>query len=206
MFTAKTARLLEATRKTKREGPLHYDQGEGLDTARDWLRLHRASEQLEAELGELKERLLAAVRPWHEEQCVAGGFVACVLVPSAKGMIQVLLGNRFKKIPGERAGVLKKELGKDFDAAFEQVVSVKLRKSIAEDGSAADAAIRELARALGQDRFGELFETEVTLQPSEEFGRLLAMDSGLREGLGIEQIAQVSEKKESAKAAAKKAA
>lgn len=125
---------------------------------------------------------------------------------SAKGTIQVLLGNRFKKIPSERGPALKKELGKDFDKCFEPVVSVKLRKSIADDVKLTDAAIRELAKALGKERFAELFETEVALLPSEEFGRLLAMDSGLREGLGIEQIAQVSEKKESAKAATKKAA
>jgi hypothetical protein len=52
MLTARTQRLLEMTAKGKREGPLQYDDGEGLDTARDWLRLHRASVELEVELGD----------------------------------------------------------------------------------------------------------------------------------------------------------
>src|SRR5438105_13558817 len=112
MLTARTQRLLEMTAKGKREGPFVYDEGEGVESARKWLRVHRASVELEAELGELKEMLLKAIRPWHERQC-GDGFAPTVLVPVGKGTIQVMLGARFKKIEAERGVAIKKELGKD---------------------------------------------------------------------------------------------
>src|SRR5262245_3502521 len=54
MFTAMSTRLLDASAKAKREGPLVYDDGAALASAVEWLRLHRAEQELAEKVGEVK--------------------------------------------------------------------------------------------------------------------------------------------------------
>lgn len=201
----KTKALLESAAKKKSEA-LVYDDEKGTKEAAKYVRLLRQSGDIDVDLESLREFLLGVLQPWHEEACARRDeHQASVLVQTEDGTLCVQFKGQYKKIPAVRAcelqaeigavlGLEGKELAEAFDRLFEERVTLSLRKEIARDPEQLDQVVRALTKAAG-DQFGEWFETELTLAPTEEFTQSRVLGFKDRARLGIEQVVTLSEKK-----------
>lgn len=192
MLTAKTKKLLDDVAKKPETSGLAYDGDEALSQADRWLRLHRQNDDVEEKMAEAREFLIEVLQVWHEKVCrQRGAFEPTVLVEATAGTLQIVFKAQFSKIPAERGESLQKELGDEYKAAFDEIVSLKIRPAVAKDPEQINVIIRELAKL---PQFAEWFESETVLTPTEAFAERLATDAKLRRRLGIKQTITLSDK------------
>jgi hypothetical protein len=196
MLTADTLKILDAAKKKpgkKAAGGLVYDQHR--PEAEHYLRLLRLQDELEREMSLVRDSLVRAIVPWHQEQCAKRkDYETTVHIPTEDGTLTITFKNQWGKIHATRQAELEAALGQRFAAAFKNVVALKVSKDL--DEAKLEQLVLDLAEALGVDRFAASFEAERTLVPTEQFTKAIAitMDADTRQQLGLKQVVAVGQK------------
>lgn len=168
-LTKKTLSALEAAKKDER-AILTYDRDRCKREAEHYLKFLAVQKENEQTLGELRDVLLAEIEPWHIDVCRAGGvYQPTVHVPTASGTLQIQFQNRWGKISTKLEPDLRAVLRDRYDRFFELRFGLKLKRDVAEDKGQLDQLVRDLVKALGQERFAACFEVDLSLAPTKAF-------------------------------------
>jgi hypothetical protein len=125
------------------------------------------NKQSKADMDDSGERIIGFVRPYQDNDGYAGKFRHSFAVPGEKdgNKVKYVSSNRFS-INAEDDEQLEDILGDAFDDLIERTFEVTLKKEVFEDDDLKDALME-----LVGDRFGEFFDTKVSLKVTEDFDR-----------------------------------
>ena len=193
------ALLGAATKKAGKTSSHLISKGEATEAAVKWIALSRQGEELERELGLLRDSLLTVLIPWHEDTCAGkGAHEATVEVPTEAGTLRISFQHRYGKLPLDHEEGLREVVKDDFERYFKRSVSVKVRKEVAEDPVHLEKMVLTLAEALGPENFAALFEVEQSWSPTKAFTEtrcLLPPETRAALNLaGIKQIVAIAAK------------
>ena len=165
------AALLGAATKKPTKGTSHLAySGTGTEAAARWLVLGRQAEEIERELGLLRDAILGVVTPWHEETCARRrAHESTVEIATPSGTLRVSFQHRYAKLPLDREAGLRAAVNDDFDRFFKRSVSLKVKKEVAEDPARLEQMVLALAQSIGAENFAALFEVEQSLTPTKAF-------------------------------------
>jgi len=201
-MNATASSLLKAAAKGKaasKSDHLHYD-GDLAETAGRLLALTRRRDEIEREIGVLRDQVRGVVDPWYQETVRTAAYQATVKVPAGKeGTLRISYQHRYGKIPGEREESLRQVVGDNYDRYFAPAASVKLRKEVTDDPELLAQTVELLAAALGDD-FARVFEAEQVIVPTRTFTERrwsdLTSEQNAALGLaGVYQIVAIAEGK-----------
>lgn len=124
----------------------------------------KASSQLETAEKDYKEMAMmvdVTARKEYARRGVEGGFSKSIdMTGSGDAKIKVTYSDKFKSIPA--TDELKKSTGGSFDKYFIQMRDIKLTQTD-------DSTVTELIKALGTERFQELFAVKLSYVPRADF-------------------------------------
>jgi hypothetical protein len=141
-----------------------------LAMARSWLGAAAAMEEQQERLKLYREKILEALAAWHLEQCRGrGAWEPSVTLETAKGTLRVTFQHRYAVMPQRQEAALAELAGEDFGRWFAKHYALAVKKEIAEDPVKLEATVASLAKALGKEKFAEIFDVTQRLQPTEEF-------------------------------------
>ena len=195
------AQLLQAaaqpSARSHRLSPFDYD-GDLQALAVQVIELSRQKAESERALGLAHEDIRQAVDPWYRERLSQHGYEPSVRVPAGQyGYLRVTYQHRYLKLPLAKADGLRELLGTVFEQFFQQAVSLKVRKEVAEDSQWLAKVVVQLGQLLGND-FARIFEAEQTLLPTRAFTELRyrQLDASVNErleGAGVRQVVAMGE-------------
>jgi hypothetical protein len=162
--------LAGATKKGKTTSHLVYAGEGGREAAARWLELNAKLAETERELGLARDQILNVIRPWHEEACARRhAHEPTVVIETPTGALRASFQHRYAKLPLDLETNLRGLLHDDFDRYFKRVVSLKVKKEVAEDPAQLEQMVLTLAEALGAENFASLFEVDQSLSPTKVF-------------------------------------
>jgi hypothetical protein len=164
------ALLAGATKKGKATNHLVYVGQAGCEAAARWLDLNDQFAETERELALVRDQVLNVIRPWHEEICARRrAHESTVVIETPTGALRVSFQHRYAKMGVDREADLRQLMGDDFDRYFKRIVSLKVKKDVAEDPAQLEQMVLTLAEALGAENFASLFEVEQSLTPTKAY-------------------------------------
>ncbi len=190
--------LLAAQKKKPKPEPFLCKNKAALGHARKFLAAAIKQEAAKGEVSKAKEKLIELVAPFHLEQChKRGSYEVQVRLDVKLAAVRLSFEDRYYKIPLNKSAALKELVGRDYPAFFQTAFGVKVKKAIADDQKQLRRAINELVKALGRDRFLEIFEADVSIEPTTAFTEARpGLEPKLLEaltGAGVRQVVTVAE-------------
>lgn len=113
------------------------------------------------------EHIIGFVRPHQDKEGYGGMFRHSYAVPGNKGKVKFVSSNRFS-INAEDEDQLLDILGDEFDTLIERNFDVSLKPEVFQD----EGLKTDLMSLVGA-RFGEFFDTKISLKVKEEFDKRL---------------------------------
>ena len=163
------ALLGAATKKAKSNSHLIYN-GPDIEAAARWLTLGRQAEEIEREIGLLRDAILSVITPWHEEACARRrAHESTVEIHTPAGTVRISFQHRYGKLPLDRQDALQAVAGADFERFFKKSVSLKVKKEISEDPVRLEQMVITLAQTMGPENFAMVFEVEQSWSPTKVF-------------------------------------
>jgi hypothetical protein len=164
------ALLGSATKKSARSSSHLTYTGTNIEAAARWIVLGRQADEIERELGLLRDTILGVVTPWHGETCARRrAHESTVEISTPAGKLRVSFQHRYGKLPLDREAALRAAVNNDFDRYFKRSVSLKVKKEVAEDPARLEQMVLALAKTLGAKNFAAMFDVEQTLAPTNVF-------------------------------------
>src|SRR2546423_9390723 len=144
------AALLGAATKTPTKGTSHLSYtGPAAEPAARWLVLGHQAEEIEREMGLLRDAILDAVAPWHEETCARRrAHESTVEIATPSGTVRVSFQHRYTKLPLDREAALRQAVNGDYERFFKRSVSLKVKKEVAEDPARLEQMVLTLAKSM----------------------------------------------------------
>lgn len=189
--------LLKATAKKAagKKGNGHFHKTGMEDMAKTILDKLAAAKELEREADLLKAQLRQTLDPWFIDVVCKHGHQSSVTVdagPDSEPM-RVTYPHRYYKIDSGMEEDLRGILGEQYDTYFRTVASLKVRPEVTEDAEKLNAVVKEIATAIGPERFKQLFVSEESIAPLKTFTerRYTALTTKQNAELGLAGVAQI---------------
>jgi hypothetical protein len=168
-------------------------------TAARWLALGRQADEIEREVALLRDTILGAVIPWHEETCARRRtHESTVEIATPAGTLRVSFQHRYTKLPLDREAALRQAVNGDYERFFKRSVSLKVKKEVAEDPARLEQMVLALAESIGAENFAALFEVEQSLAPTKAFTetscQLPAETRAAMKAAGVKQVVAMAAK------------
>jgi hypothetical protein len=165
------AALLGAATKKPGKGTSHLTYtGTGTEQAARWIVPGRQAEEIERELGLLRDAILGVVTPWHEETCARRrAHESTVEIRTPAGTVRLSYQHRYAKLPLDREVALRAAVQDEFDRFFKRSVALKVKKEVAEDPARLEQMVLALAKTLGAENFAAMFEVEQSIAPTKAY-------------------------------------
>src|SRR4051812_46096276 len=193
------ALLGAATKKSAKSNNHLIYNGTDTEAAARWLTLGRQAEEIERELALLRDTILGAIIPWHEEACARRrAHESPVEFTTTAGTVRVSFQHRYTKLPLASEAALRDAVNSDFERFFKRSVSLKVKKEVAEDPARLEQMVLALAESIGAENFAALFEVEQSLTPTKAFTetscQLPAETRATLQAAGVKQVVAMAAK------------